>query len=89
MTAGRSEGASYVPIRDDAGLRSLSLNERAFLRSCALSGASSGSKDGGVLRDDGRDRDDVRKIRVELGRWDNGAECTVQWGARKGVIAIE
>ena len=88
MTAGRSEGASYVPIRDDAGLRSLSLNERAFLRSCALSGVSSGDGDGGVLRDDGRDRADVRKIRCQLGRWDNGAECTVQWGVGTRVTSL-
>ena len=85
MQPGISVGASYVPIRDDAGLRSLSLNERGFLRSCALSSASSGTD---VLRDDGRGRDEFRKIRIQLGRWDNGAECTVQWGMGTRVTCL-
>ena len=73
--------ASYVPIRDDVGL---SLNERSFIRSCAFAGDSHTS----VLRDDGRDIDDVRKIKLRLGRWDNGSECTVQWGHSTRVTSL-
>lgn len=70
----------YVAVRDDAGIRSLSLNEKAFLRSSALSSPA--------LRVDGRRENDLRKIRLQLGRWDNGAECTVQWGVGTRVTAM-
>jgi exosome complex component RRP45 len=69
---------SYVGIRDDAGAKSLSTNERNFLRSCAL--AEQSSK---VLRGDGRGPGDLRKIQTTLNRWDNGAECTAQWGSTR------
>ena len=69
---------SYVGIRDDAGAKSLSSNERNFLRSCAL--AEQSSK---VLRGDGRGPGDLRKIQTTLNRWDNGAECTAQWGSTR------
>ena len=68
----------YVAIRDDAGVRSLSTNERVFLRSCALAEHSPN-----VLRGDGRGPGDLRKIQTTLNRWDNGAECTVQWGSSR------
>ena len=71
---------TYVPIRDDAGLKSLSVNERDFLRNCALSPK--------VLRDDGRRQGDLRRVRLKLGRWDNGAECTVQWGVGTRVTSL-
>ena len=83
--------SSYVTIRDDSGIRSLSVNEREFLRSCALKNAEPCGDDGNdsddyrnsskLLRCDGRMGNDVRNVRMKLGRWDNGAECTVQWGA--------
>lgn len=69
---------SHVAIRDDAGLKSLSTNERNFLRSCALAEHSSR-----VIRGDGRGPGDLRKIQTTLNRWDNGAECTVQWGSTR------
>jgi exosome complex component RRP45 len=73
-------GSNYVAIRDDAGLKSLSANERDFLRSCALSER--------VLREDGRTSNQPRKVRMQLGRWDNGAEVTVQWGVGTRVTAL-
>ena len=76
-----SGNAAYIAIRDDAGPKSLSINEREFLRSCALSETN-------VLRDDGRREADLRKVRLQLGRWDNGAECTVQWGVGTRVTSL-
>lgn len=70
----------YVAVRDDSGIKSLSLNEREFLRSCALSEKT--------LRVDGRHGIDIRKVRLQLGRWDNGAECTVQWGVGTRVTSL-
>lgn len=72
--------ASYISIRDDSGVRSMSTNERDFLRSCAY-----GSKN---LRVDGRRGHEIRKVRLNLGRWDNGAECTVQWGRGTRVTSL-
>ncbi|MGK3742642.1 MAG: exosome complex component RRP45 [Bacillariaceae sp.] len=93
--------SSYVTIRDDTGQRSLSVNERDFLRSCALNSVaeceddvddSDGDNDNQnsskVLRCDGRRGNDVRNVRMQLGRWDNGAECTVQWGAGTRVTSL-
>jgi exosome complex component RRP45 len=70
----------YVAVRDDAGPRSLSLNERVFLRTGNISAKS--------VRVDGRQHNDVRKVRLELGRWDNGSKCTVQWGMGTRVTAL-
>eukprot|EP00934_Nitzschia_sp_Nitz4_P003817 Nitzschia sp. Nitz4//scaffold2_size372955//251504//253035//NITZ4_000447-RA/size372955-snap-gene-0.95-mRNA-1//-1//CDS//3329546850//3807//frame0 len=70
---------TYIPLRNDSGIRSLSKNERDFVRSCALSTP--------VLRVDGRKQGELRKVRWSLKRWDNGAECTVQWGAGTRVSA--
>mmetsp|Transcript_7450 Transcript_7450/g.16012 ORF Transcript_7450/g.16012 Transcript_7450/m.16012 type:complete len:600 (+) Transcript_7450:78-1877(+) len=92
--------SSYVTIRDDTGIRSLSVNERDFLRSCALKNADPCDDDDDddyqntsnnmnkVLRCDGRRGNDVRNVRMQLGRWDNGAECTVQWGAGTRVTSL-
>ena len=71
----------YVAVRDDAGPKSLSLNERSFL-------TGQGNSTKSVLRVDGRSHGDVRKVRLELGRWDNGAKCTVQWGLGTRVTAL-
>ena len=70
----------YVAVRDDKAVRSLSVNEREFL----LSGAHANT----ILRLDGRRGDEIRKVRIKLARWDNGAECTVQWGVGTRVTAI-
>jgi exosome complex component RRP45 len=70
----------YVALRDDAGPRSLSLNERSFLRK--------GPTSTRAVRVDGRRHCDVRKVRLELGRWDNGSKCTVQWGMGTRVTAL-
>ncbi|VEU40548.1 unnamed protein product [Pseudo-nitzschia multistriata] len=92
--------SSYITIRDDTGIRSLSVNERDFLRSCALKNADPGEEDDNdyehsnrdnsnkMLRCDGRRGNDVRNVRMQLGRWDNGAECTVQWGAGTRVTSL-
>eukprot|EP00536_Pseudo-nitzschia_multiseries_P017202 jgi/Psemu1/224082/e_gw1.1425.16.1 len=91
--------SSYITIRDDTGIRSLSVNERDFLRSCALKNADpaeddsdddeTSNKNGNrALRCDGRRGNDVRNVRMQLGRWDNGAECTVQWGAGTRVTSL-
>ena len=111
--------SNYVAIRDDSGLKSLSVNERDFLRSCALRGVVLDDGDGDddhhttnrpmmvddhdvggghyhhqqqqdqhkVLRYDGRRGSDVRKVRLNLQRWDNGSECTVQWGSGTRITA--
>ena len=65
--------ASYTPIRDDSGLKSLSTVERDFVRSCALSKTR-------ILRTDGRNWNQLRNQRLHLTRWENGANSTVQWG---------
>jgi len=68
-------GASYISIRDDSGTRSLSLNERNFLREGAL-----GLKSSRILRIDGRSPGEIRKVKLHLSRSHNRAECTVQLG---------
>jgi len=73
-------GLAYITVRDDKALRSLSVNEREFIRSSAHALTT--------LRLDGRRDDEIRKVRIKLGRWDNGAECTVQWGAGTRVTAL-
>jgi hypothetical protein len=75
---------SYISIRDDDGLRSLSRNERAFTRECALPALSNRRRS---LRVDGRTMDQVRPVRLHLGRWDHGSECTVQWGDKTRVTS--
>jgi len=72
--------ASYIPIRDDAGLRSLSVTERDFIRACAL-------KTPTAVRTDGRNWNQVRHQRLQLLRWENGASCTLQWGTGTRVSA--
>lgn len=72
--------STYISIRDDDGLKSLSRNERAFTRECALPALTPGKSHRRSLRVDGRSLEQVRPVRLHLGRWDHGAECTVQWG---------
>lgn len=78
-----SVGTAYTPLRDDTNQRSLSNNERLFLRSCATC-----VQESSVLRCDGRDANEVRPIRLTFGRSHNLAECTVQFGATTRVSAV-
>lgn len=85
-------------LRDDSALRSLSSNERTFVRNCAtatrISGASvadgsaNSSSGATVLRIDGRHPGEIRSIRLTFGRTTMGrSECTVQLGlTRVGCI---
>lgn len=75
-----SAASSYIPIRDDSSsIRSLSLNERAFL--CQSANNDSNNNNTRAWRADGRRAHEVRHIQIaSLGRWEDGAECTVQWG---------
>lgn len=72
--------STYVAIRDDKSFRSVSLNERDFLQT--------GAHGQTILRPDGRKSDEIRQVRMKLGRWDNGAECTVQWGVGTRVTSL-
>lgn len=62
-------------VRNEVSVRSLSSNERDFLRQCAL-----GNQISGVARADGRRSNELRKINMMLSRRNNGSECTVLWG---------
>lgn len=67
---------SYIPLRDDAGIKSISKNEQDFIRSCAL------QDDDRILRLDGRAAQQSRPTRLVLTRYPhNGASAaTVTWG---------
>jgi len=67
----------YIIPRDDSSSRSLSLQERAFLRNAARGVSSSA---GSILRLDGRAPSEARPIRLSFSRCHNRAECTVQLG---------
>ncbi len=56
------------------------INEKEFLRE--------GSNAPSPLRIDGRTANEIRKVRLNLGRWYNGAECTVQWGTGTRVTSL-
>jgi exosome complex component RRP45 len=75
-----ASASSYIPIRDDAGLKSLSTTERDFTRACALHSPRS-------LRTDGRNWNQLRHQRLQLIRWENGSSCTLQWGTSTRVTA--
>ena len=53
--------STYISIREDDGLRSLSRNERAFTRECALPALSNTGRRRS-LRVDGRTMDQVRPL---------------------------
>jgi exosome complex component RRP45 len=72
--------SAYIPVRDDAGLKSLSTTERDFTRECALHSPRS-------LRTDGRNWNQLRHQRLHLIRWENGSSCTLQWGTSTRVTA--
>ena len=75
---------SHVALRDDAGGRSLSTNERSFLRSCATSAATGG---GPSVRADGRHPTEARPLRLTLSRSHGTAECVARLGAGTRVAA--
>lgn len=71
---------SYIPLRDDASIKSISKNERDFLRQCALL-QHDRSSSLSSLRMDGRTRVQSRPTRLVLTRYPNGAAAaTLQWG---------
>jgi len=97
-----SASTTYTPLRDDTSYRSISNNEQAFLRSCATGvhistaggssntqkdGNDSSSRQGSVLRTDGRQAGESRPIRMSFGRSHNTSECTVQFGATTRVTS--
>ena len=77
-----SASMTYTPLRDDTSGRSLSNNEKAFLRSCATGTSSTSST---ILRTDGRSAGESRPIRLTFGRDHNISECSVQFGANTRV----
>ena len=76
--------ATGLALRDDASSRSLSTNEKVFLRSCALSFSSSGSA---PVRADGRHPTEARPLRLTLSRSHGAAECVVRLGSQTRVMA--
>lgn len=76
---------SYIPLRDDAGIKAISKNERDFIRKCALHIDDANETDGSnhrPLRLDGRRPRQSRPTRLVLVRYPhNGASAaTLQWG---------
>ena len=72
---------SYIPLRDDAGIKSISTNERDFIRKCALNEER-------ILRLDGRTSQQSRPTRLVLTRYPHGASgATLQWGTGTRVAA--
>jgi exosome complex component RRP45 len=69
---------TYIPVRDDAGLKSLSTVERTFIQDCALQS----------LRADGRRWNQLRPRALQLTRSENNATATVLWGTSTRVTAV-
>lgn len=69
----------YVPLRDEDTLsRSMSINERIFLRSCAHAGNSdSFSSSSTILRVDGRTAGESRPLKLHFSKSHNWSECSV------------
>ena len=81
-TTNMSASMTYTPLRDDTSGRSLSNNEKTFLRSCATGTSNTSST---ILRTDGRSAGESRPIRLTFGRDHNISECSVQFGANTRV----
>ena len=82
MTTTFASTPSYIPLREDAGIKSLSKNERDFIRQCAL------QPEGRILRLDGRAPRQSRPTRLVLTRYPHGASgATLQWGTGTQVMA--
>jgi exosome complex RNA-binding protein Rrp42 (RNase PH superfamily) len=71
---------SYIPLRDDAGLKSISKNERDFVRRCATGMNRS-------LRLDGRSATQSRPSRLFLTRHATKSGASLQWGTGTRVTA--
>lgn len=80
-----SASMTYTPLRDDTSIRSLSINEKTFLRSCATGISATGERTGSILRTDGRSAGESRSIQLSFGREHNISECSVQLGANTRV----
>mmetsp|Transcript_12144 Transcript_12144/g.22743 ORF Transcript_12144/g.22743 Transcript_12144/m.22743 type:complete len:611 (+) Transcript_12144:28-1860(+) len=93
-----SAGTTYTPLRDDTSHRSLSNNERQFIRYCATGfdpSSSSASvayhpsrQQTTIQRIDGRAPGESRPIRLSFSRMHNMAECTVQFGSNTRVSSV-
>lgn len=77
--------SSYIPIRDDAGSKSLSRVERVFITEAAALATTHRRRS---LRLDGRAWNQLRAQRVSLQRWENGSSATIQWGAGTRVHCV-
>ncbi|GFH51016.1 hypothetical protein CTEN210_07492 [Chaetoceros tenuissimus] len=92
-----SASTTYTPLRDDTSYRSMSSNERSFIRSCAtgiITHTGHGTnntridRNGNILRTDGRSAGESRPIRMTFSRSHNVSECTVQFGANTRVSSV-
>ena len=70
-----------MALRDDSNKLSLSVNERHFTRTCKLNGTN-------ILRQDGREPGETRKIRSTFSRSHSRSECTVELGNTKCLCCI-
>uniref|UniRef100_A0A7S2PLQ7 Exosome complex component RRP45 n=1 Tax=Leptocylindrus danicus TaxID=163516 RepID=A0A7S2PLQ7_9STRA len=70
-----------MAIRDDSTKRSLCTNERNFIRTCATNGND-------ILRLDGRQAGEIRKLRLTFSRSHARSECTVELGPTKCLCSI-
>lgn len=92
-----SASTTYTPLRDDTSYRSMSSNERSFIRSCAtgiITHTGHGNnntridRNGNILRTDGRSAGESRPIRMTFSRSHNVSECTFQFGANTRVSSV-
>ena len=70
-----------MALRDDSTKLSLSLNEQSFIRNCKINGH-------GIIRQDGREAGEIRKLRLTFSRSHARSECTVELGNTKCLCAI-
>ena len=70
-----------MALRDDSTKRSLSIHERKFTRYCATNGND-------ILRQDGREPGETRKLRLTYSRSHARSECTVELGNTKCLCGI-
>lgn len=80
---------SYIPLRDDANIKSISKNERDFIRKCALLSDGNDKQQQQLLRLDGRSQVQSRPTRLVLTRYphDGASGATLQWGTGTRVAA--
>lgn len=70
-----------MALRDDSTKRSLCSDEQAFIRTCARNGND-------ILRLDGREAGEIRKLRLTFSRSHARSECTVELGPTKCLCSI-